>query len=252
MPQNNNYEVYNRKMNISITDKCWWVDEIPEDIDTVIDYGCATGELFVHLESNWPGRFKNFIGIDNNEKMLQIANQNFPKGKYYSNLKDVEPISKAILVLNSVIHEILNYDGFDSLLNIFHHLNENHISYIAIREMFPQNPDKNTIIAAEDFQMPEKFQKQWKEFCACRPSITKTERLQEFILKYSYVENWERECKERYLWHWDAMFKDTLPDYKVIREFSFSIHQQKERIKKDFKLDWPLDTHKKMLLKRTI
>ena len=250
MPQIKNYDVYNQRMNLSIVDKCWWIDEISEDIDTIIDYGCATGELFVYLKNNYPGRFRKFIGIDNNEKMLQIAQKNFPEGEYYDSLNYVKYNSKAILVLNSVIHEILTYDGLDILLDIFDYANDNNISYIAIREMFYPNPSMSIILMAEDFQMPKIFKERWEEFCGYRPYESRIKRLHEFILKYSYVENWERESKEKYLWHWDIFSYDALTNYEVVKEFSFSIPQQKDKIRKDLGLDWPLDTHKKMLFKR--
>lgn len=246
-----NYVTYNKGMASSIADKCWWIDSIPDNIDTVIDYGCATGELFAYLETKYPNRFKHYIGIDNDNKMLEVAKSlNLKNASFYTSLNKVEVNGpNTILIWNSVIHEILAYNGEDFLRHILSIAKDKKIYAVAIRDMFYSNNfnDETTRVANEFISRKQK-PKTWyshKVHCRCK---NKCRMLQEYLLKYRYTENWDREVRERYLWDWDSMVKNMLPNYCTRKEFTFSIPQQRANIKRELHIDWNVDTHKKMLL----
>ena len=40
-----NKDVYLKRMRVGMYDKCWWVDKLYPEVDTVIDFGCADGSL---------------------------------------------------------------------------------------------------------------------------------------------------------------------------------------------------------------
>ena len=70
----------------------------------------------------------------------------------------------------------------------------------------------------------------------------------EFFLKYTYVENWEREKDEVYLWDWmDILNQHFVSIYNVKFENRFYIPFIRERIKNDFDIDWNINTHRKVL-----
>ena len=49
MTEIHNFDIYLKRMAATLSDKCWWVDRLPPDIDTVVDYGCAQGDLAAYL-----------------------------------------------------------------------------------------------------------------------------------------------------------------------------------------------------------
>ena len=36
---------YLRSMSTTLFDKVWWIDKIPDDINTIVDFGCAKADL---------------------------------------------------------------------------------------------------------------------------------------------------------------------------------------------------------------
>lgn len=245
-----NYTSYNRGMASSIVDKCWWLNSIPNSVDIIIDYGCATGELFAYLQTHYPNRFRQFIGIDNDITMLEVAkNRNLKNAKFYSSFENVNVDgSRAVLILNSVIHEILTYNGIDSLNHILSIAKSKNIYAVAIRDMFYSGGSNKMDNMVNEFIARKEKPKTWdshRVHCKCK---NQCRMLQEYLLKYRYTENWDREVRERYLWDWDSMVKRMLPTYSVSREFTFSIPQQKANIKRELSIDWDIDTHKKMLM----
>ena len=97
MPQIQNYDVYVSRMQKSMYDKMFFVDKIiDEHIDTVIDFGCADGELIAHLRSFMPEC--RFIGYDIDCEMLERAKEKAPASEalsqdhQYAGLPAVVPI----------------------------------------------------------------------------------------------------------------------------------------------------------------
>ena len=90
--------------------------------------------------------------------------------------------------------------------------------------------------------------------------------LHEFLLKYRYDANWDREVNERYLWDWVYyLFNyvgtvevddvctaeyDLLDLYEVELQNEFFIPFIRDRIREDFGFDYPCNTHCKLLLRR--
>lgn len=70
-----NYAVYNNGMRNTIIDKMWFLDYISPNITTIIDFGCADGDLFKEIEKIYPNKF-DYIGIDNDKTMRTRAKAN--------------------------------------------------------------------------------------------------------------------------------------------------------------------------------
>lgn len=262
-----NNEVYLQKMSIGLYDKSWWVDKIAPDVDTVIDFGCATGDLFCFVERMFPGRFK-FIGIENNEEFFK---DRYPYALYYTDIHDVEvDWEHTVLIMNSVIHELYSYVGDNALKEILAYVFDKGVRHVAIRDMdlsYEEDENGHILNWADDVAAVanKKYEKQWKEHLASYPAAASKniiEQAVEFVLKYRYVENWCREVNERYL-H-DEMLSDIgyiMTRYNFYREnddgsfyyfdyeLPFHIPQQVDSIAADFGY-FPdrLNTHVKLLI----
>ena len=265
MTEISNYEVYTSRMAKTVFDKCWWFDKIDDSIDTVVDFGCATGDLFTFLRRIAPERFNRFIGIEKDSEMRSRANNKhncYRDTIFISSIEQLSSIpnfdaSRAVIVMNSVIHEILSYQGESSFLNCLSNIKNFGFKYIAIRDMYFNNNkpfvsfDDSSIdnIKSKLDTLPKDniYKERWKEYS--NNMILSPQDIIEFLLKYSYFENWEREKSERYLWDWAnevaEIFKST---YSLDFCEQFSILYQKKKIKKDLGIDLPYNTHMKVLL----
>lgn len=265
---------YIRSMSTTLYDKCWWIDKLSDEIDTVVDFGCAQGDLAIMMNRISPGRFR-YIGVDNSPEMLAIAKHNFSfhlcdyRAEFYSNLQTAnEHIdrSKSVLILNSVLHEIFSYVPKSEWQYTLDALFQAGFKYIAIRDMhMPRMSHQQLVYSQDDIDaiVQGRHAKQWADFnniCSleregiwCSPEL----RMHEFFLKYRYLANWERESREQYLWDWTSILSE-LGYIRSEREwwaytpiFSnwFFIPFTAQVVKRDFGIIWNYDTHKKWLLK---
>lgn len=253
---------YINSMSTTLYDKCWWIDKLPSGIDTVVDFGCAQGDLAVFINRIYPNKFK-YIGVDNSPEMLSLALHNhklhFPNinSEFLDSISDVsshcEPAS-TVLVLNSVMHEVFSYLSDTERDALFGGLFGLGFRCIAIRDMY-MNRGVRCSYGIFNAVQCSKYGEQWKEFrdiCLKRggdfenPHIS----MSEFLLKYRYIDNWQREKAETYLWQWDNLLtrQGLLHRYENRFEHNFLIPYIKDRIRSDFGFEWNYCTHKKLLL----
>lgn len=249
-----NYTVYNNRMQNTLQDKIWFLDEISNEINTIIDFGCADGELFKTIEKKQPNKFY-YIGIDNDEMMRLKAKTNLQfiadRVDIFSSLEDLKlfdiPLNNCILVMNSIIHEIYSYCSYIERMNIFKRIRNSGIKYIAVRDMHLITDDCGGYIA-NFCNLSNKHQelfKQSKDYVYHQSNVNQT---LEFLLKYFYQENWEREKRERYLWDWSEEFQSILHNYQTKKHIPFSIPYLANKWKNDFGIEFNYYTHRKLLL----
>lgn len=269
MTEISNYDIYNDRMAKTMEDKTWWLDEVAADekVKFIVDFGCGDGALFRYVDSKYPDRFR-YIGIENDAEMRRRAAET--KGLAWSIVSDIKEFKKrmekscefryenAIVVCNSVIHEVYSYCTALDVYRFWNFVGKQ-FKYTAIRDMIiaeGQVEDCNSLLAAiENSSYKETFL-EW-DCCYLIRNNTPSNSLcsksywNEFFLKYRYKENWEREKAERYQWNW---FKDFLMKADVgnvmMTVQKFQIPWQREKIKEDFGIDWVVDTHMKILLRR--
>lgn len=263
-----NNDIYLERMKAGLYDKTWWVDKIGPNTTTIIDYGCACGDLFRFIEDMFPDKFK-FIGIETNEKFLVNA---YTEADYYRDIHDVEcDWEHTVLVMNSVIHEIYSYLSDSAFRKILNYVFDKGVAHVAIREMdlsYVKDDDNEIVNWATDVAIvaSNKYEKQWVEHLCTYPTNEKNhiEQAVEFVLKYRYRENWAREVNERYL-HTEmigdighAMSRYNFHNensngkfYYFDYELPFYIPQQIDRIVADFGY-FPdgLNTHVKLLISK--
>lgn len=254
-------------MSTTLRDKCWWIDKIPAEIDTVVDYGCAQGDLAIMIDRLAPNRFR-YLGVDNSEEMLALARHNFGfhrpapiRTQFFRELSEAASCcdpGKTVLVLNSVLHEIFSYLSNAEQKILFSQVFGLGFRAIAIRDMYapvfkyPYHPSVDAVLAAIQ---QSRHAILWKEFFRTYPYANMTPlAITEFLLKYRYVSNWSREVREIYLWPWaTSLLLDGYFDaggYQIAADEGFSIPFIREKIREDFGFDWPYQTHRKLLLCR--
>ena len=253
-----NYDVYNQRMSKTLYDKCWWIDKIDDEVNIVIDYGCGDCSLFDMINQICPGRFI-YIGIDNDENMIKLAQERHQITPY----KNIEELlednwqdysNRIVLVMNSVMHEINTYLNAQEQVNLFAKIDELAPKYIAVRDMHLMNSDGDFCAWQEsDFIWRDiinsKFSDRFIDYLRSKSGRRHCDMLNllsEFFLKYTYIENWDREKDEIYLWRWLYDFNKY---YDIVFENDFYIPYIAERIQNDFGINWQKNTHKKVLYK---
>ncbi len=265
-----NYECYLTKMSKTFFDKAWFMSHLPEDIHTIIDFGCADGSFMEFLQRNCPNY--TYIGIDNDPKMQELT-----KEKGFECYKSINEAHKkniifeknTCVILNSVIHELYSYSNEDTLSKIYSF----HPKYIAIRDMMYNPIDKTRFyLPLNDYKkiisiFQEKYLYQFEKFYDIWRHQSNDVKIVHFLLKYIYNnENWEREVKENYLpvnidsireiFCYNTIFPDK--NYQIEFQSFYKLPYLVNRWKNDFELDKNyvlnefiknINTHFKMLLK---
>lgn len=247
-------EVYLKRMQVGMYDKCWWVDKIYPEVDTVIDFGCADGSLWEAIKVLCP-QITKYYGIENNKEFFGILdNKSLPHCSSLESLpKDID-WGRTIMVMNSVVHEICYYRSYVEFMVFLKEIRDKGVRHIAIRDMCYNI--KEYIYSDDDFYdkiMNSKYSDMFKQYLNSCDLAERLASQVEFFLKYTYQENWDRECEEKYLWDWDFLACFAIEDTMRIEiDQPFRIIPQIRQIEKDFGIKFPtgLNTHRKMLLTR--
>lgn len=249
-----NYNAYNEAMKTTVGDKLWFLPMISQEVDTIVDFGCADGSLMVEIERLYPNRFR-FIGIDIDDVMIGCAINNAKafaeRTTFAHSIEDVAATIKmnnCVLVLNSVVHEICSYLTYIERYKLFDDFAKAGFKYIAIRDMHLQEWDELTNqIKSFDWYKHQDLYKMWaNQHYYSKDDVNLSI---EFMLKYRYRHNWTRECAERYLWNWSEMFYQFFGD-KEIFETDFYVPFIFKALNEEYCTNiLPFNTHKKMLIK---
>lgn len=270
MPEIDNISVYQKRMAAAMADKCWWVEHLRPEVDTVVDFGCAQGDLALYIEQRWPGRF-TYIGVDESPRMLELARENMAcrAGMERTSFcrtvveaaRQCDPL-RAVLVVNSVLHEVFSYMRVEERHKLLSDMFSLTFHYVAIRDMYMPRLVDGHFDAAAAISAVEasRWAPMWREYNAWLDGPghrrdftwqTPSMRVTEFLLKYRYADNWAREMRETYLWKWQLAVEPYwwAESYAAIYDEHFSIAFLRQQIKRDFGIDFPVDTHRKILLR---
>lgn len=248
----NNEQCYLERMRVGMYDKCWFLANIDTDVDTIIDFGCADGSLFRFIEAMYPGRF-TYVGIENEQHFLDQCPQIPGRTSYFKNLyqvKDNIDWDKAVLVMNSVCHEIYSYVNSYETKHILEYAIEHDVRHIAIRDMYFRS---RGIFSMDWVAIDEAFQKKYPEQYNDNARLWRDWR--ELAMKYTYTENWDREVREKYFHPTLLMDLQAVTEIDTRYEMNtqyFCIPQQIKRIERDLGVAWPegVTTHVKVWISR--
>jgi len=114
----------------------------------ILDLGCGTGRLLAHIDS---AKFE-YVGLDNNREMLEIAADKYPGAKF---------ILGDILNLDE-IDELRSFVPFDCILAVavWHHLPGKEWPVLAIQKSLSLlAPSGQLVIIVQNFWRQRKYQK---------------------------------------------------------------------------------------------
>lgn len=244
-----NYDGYLSGMKKSLEDKLFF-EKWLSDAEALVDFGCADGTLLAEIHNRYP-KLK-LSGIDMNELMLKklkvkcsTVHSDLPKDP---NL-DVKP-SATVLNLSSVLHEVYSYGSKDYIQAFWRTVNEEGYKYVFIRDMLYEDlqPGK------DKYQWHRKLYKhgnlqQLSEFERFHGNLLNKKNIVHFLLKYRYVQNWEREVRENYLSLKAADIVNALYEYDCVYCERYAMPFLRDRLKADFDINFNEMTHVKMVFK---
>ncbi len=226
-------------MEKSLDEKLFFLKKLRlSDYSRIIDFGCGKGDILKACIPYVSSRV-TLIGIDHDETMRNVAKLNVPSATFYSELKPEMIKRKTLIIFSSVLHEVEDY--WNKLKRIL----ANSGATIVIRDM--RFSGHNTRITKQNLAKLIKYAnpKYLSEFTAKYGLFTDKD-MYHFLLKYSYVDNWELELKENYF-GFDYTELEKLGT--IVYEKNYTLKYKKERVKEDFDISLTKPTHTMMIIK---
>lgn len=241
-------KIYTAGMQKSIADKLWFMDYLDPSVTDIYDFGCADGTLLRSI-----GKMKPSLILSGYDKSLEMIDMAFDEDHiavYYNKpLPKVMP--HTLLNASSVFHEIHSYGSPQSIKEDYESIFNVGAEYIAIRDMFySESMPMYTNPFHLRFVESISDNKMIREFERIHGSIGLSKNFLHYLLKYRYVENWDREVRENYLPYSIEQFIRNLPNtYEVTYLHTYTLPFLRQKIREDFGfwIDYP--THAKILLK---
>ena len=269
-----NLSLYNASMRKGLEDKLFFLEYLPEDNYTFVDFGCADGSVLGALCAMYPNKkgLNSYIGYDISFDMIALAKTNF-SGDIDENVvftsywKDVQKElkksnNKKVLILSSVIHEVYSYGEIPKDIDIFwDRVLKTEFDYICIRDMMPSRDIvRKTPIAIYNALTQDNNHVlnigQLAEFEKIHGSTQSMKQAVHFLLKYRWKVNWNREVNENYFPIYVEDLIGTLSlkkyfydagIYKIDYLERFQVPYLMECIKNDFGITFEDFTHVKAI-----
>lgn len=247
---------YNNEMRKSLIDKGFFLDKV--DADIFVDFGCGDGTLIEFIMLMFPDAI--CIGYDISESELDLAAEKLGKDIHlFSNFQAMKEHIDAIrddmrvaVICNSLIHEVYAYGTEDSIDEFWQQIFSGLFDSVIIRDMCTS---KTTIRQSDPIAVIKIRQRydssRLAEFEAQWGNIDSNWSLTHFLLKYRYVENWQREVKENYL---PLNFEDLLQlipnEYNPVYVDHFTLPFIRKKANEDLGVDITDRTHIKLILEK--
>lgn len=245
-----NLEIYLGKMKRGLEDKIFFLDKI--DIDCLVDYGCADGFILKQIRKFHPQM--KLIGYDYDKVMLNAITEGDGiqfTDKWLDVENEIKKYNKPAILLSSVIHEVYSY-GNENDVNIFwKNVFSDNFKYIIIRDMtysenFPKfsQQDIDKIISHSNRKQLDTYERVWG------PIDYSYVNTLHWLLKYSYVENWNRELHENYFPISIEELRDKKPNnWEIIFEDFHILGHTQRKLKSEMDIDIKYPTHIKIIFK---
>lgn len=252
----NNYDVYNKRMDKSFQDKMFFLDKIKDNVEAIVDFGCADGALIRHLSELTNIKL---VGYDSDYNMIDIAKSKTNKDNCLFNEDFGEIIEEEIipqeslLNISSVIHEVYSYLDSKDIEIFWNMVLDSNFKYISIRDL----------CASESINRPSNINDYTKLIQKAKPrflsdfesvwgSVRENRNLVHYLLKYRFLENWDREVRENYfgLSLERLLSKIPMDKYEIIYFENYILPYTANKIKEDFDIELHDNTHVKLLLKK--
>lgn len=102
--------VYIKRMQKSVLDKMFFIDKVFDPFSSIVDFGCANGELIKALQALF--NEYRYIGYDISDVMLSAARENVPSAEFYSDWNEIKvDFADSLLNISSTLHEVYSYSS---------------------------------------------------------------------------------------------------------------------------------------------
>lgn len=247
------YEQYNSSMTKTLLDKIFFMDKI--EFDVLVDYGCANGALLKFLAMLFPEN--TYVGYDIDPAMIEQAQEEAPENcSFTTNWQEVEKLINkrtSTVLLSSVIHEVFAYGTRKDVDTMWSRIYTSGFDFIVIRDMIPSTTiDKISQINDVKNIMKKGTSNTLHDFEQVWGSIEQNKNLIHYLLKYRYVDNWDREVRENYFPITREELLTTIPEeYYIDFHEHFILPFLRNVVKKDFNITIKDNTHLKLILRNT-
>lgn len=187
--------------------------------------------------------------------MVQLAKRRtngYVTSIYGDALDHLDP-SESLLNLSSVVHEVYSYSPAYARKEFWDDVFGRGFKYVTIRD-FCLGGFGPALADTEDYQKvkAKANKKQVEEFEKNFGSLRYEVNFVHFLMKYRYVENWEREVKENYFAINLEMIEDIAQQYgyEVMFKEHYMLPFTRDRVKEDFDVNLPENTHVKFIFKK--
>ena len=248
-----NYDIYLERMQKSYRDKLFFIDKI-DDIDGIIDFGCADGTLLKHIYECLPKI--DLVGYDIDETMISYAKNQHKFASFVSKFNDCfEYVSatNSLLNLSSVLHEVYSYSSSDEIEAFWEQVFETNFKYIAIRDLCASESMNRPANVNDVVKVLQKANKEHlREYESIWGSIRENKNLVHYLMKYRYAENWDREVRENYFPLSLERLLSRIPTdkYEIVYFNNYILPFTAGKVKEDFDIELHDNTHVKLLLRR--
>jgi len=250
--QISNLNVYISRMQKSVLDKMFFIDKVFDPFSSIVDFGCANGELIKALQALF--NEYRYIGYDISDVMLSAARENVPSAEFYSDWNEIKvDFADSLLNISSTLHEVYSYCSQEEIKRFWSRVFESGFKYIALRDMMLSDADQMKIDSDQhDLVIKnEKYADKLMDYENVWGKISTQRDLVHYLLKYKYTENWEREVRENYVPITLEQLLAIVPsNYEITYLNHFTLPYIAWQIKNDFGIELTTPTHIKLILQR--
>lgn len=253
------HNTYIDAMALGIIDKMFFVSRIKPDV--IVDFGCADGQLLEAVYNINPEI--RLIGYDISKDMItraqnRLGNLATITDNWDYAMREIREYRRPTLVLSSVIHEVYSYATTKYVSDFWKNkVFGPHFKYVAIRDMIPSvemekkkiSDFQEDVVKVREQSIPKylnSFESKWGSIDSSYRTFV------HYLLKYRYVDNWERENNENYVpISVETLNKKIPSNFKIRYQSSYVYKHLSEVVYKDFGVVIDHPTHLKMILENT-
>ena len=205
-----NLDLYLERMSKPLQEKLTIARFIPETANTILDVGCADGTVTGALAEIFPA--KKFVGLDISPEFIALATKkhslsaNLSFENIYLRDRLSNPEKFDVVIFCSVLHEFFSYgEGISTVVKALSDAREILIpdGTLIIRDMILYEYSATSDLWLERLIAKVKSKSEILPLLHSLESIygklDSVKKLNHFLLKYFYPDNWERESKENYV-----------------------------------------------------
>lgn len=240
-----NYNTYLNGMAKSECEKLFFMNHLClDDYDVIIDFGCGGGNILKTCAENSVAKC---YGVDKDPFMRSVAGRNCANTNaiVVENLKDI-PIKNneyVLVIFSSVLHEMES--GWYEIEDYLHQF-KNRLT-IAVRDMYF---DIDQIYPVECWEMAQVVRYSNPQLLADfiqRYGMKSNRQMYHYLLKYSYVDNWELELQEDYFsFKWNSL---TDCATEIVYDRPYILEAKRQKVQEHFGINLTLPTHRQLIVK---